>query len=82
MKKQVTEQELIKIANFRLSTMPGYEEGMKIHTASMDRHILKISGEFFLDSDGGATERTKKAMPLYDALVNELGNEYQVCDAT
>ena len=78
MKKQVSEQELITIANSRLQAMHGYEEGMQIYTASMEKHILMMSGEFFLDANGGATSKTVKAMPLYDELAKELGNEYQV----
>lgn len=78
MKKQVTEHELIKIANTRLINMPEYEEGMQIYTATMESYILKMTGEFFLEADGKATSKTVKALPLYDKLAKELGDEYQV----
>ena len=78
MKKQVTEQALIKVANARLINMPEYEVGMQIYTATMVSHILNMTGEFFLESDGKATLKTVKALALYEKLAKELGDEYQV----
>jgi hypothetical protein len=44
----------------------------------MEKHILKMTGEFFLATDCGPTSKTVKAMPLYEKLAIELGNECQV----
>lgn len=78
MKKVITEQELIAIANSRLVEMSGYEDGMKIHSARMEKNILVIESELFLSADGGATSKTVEVLPLYEALSKELGSQYEV----
>lgn len=78
MKKLITEQELIAIANSRLAEMSGYEDGMRIHSARMEKNILLIEGEFFLSADGGATSKTAEVLPLYEALSKELGSQYEL----
>lgn len=78
MKKQITEATLIEIANERLRTTPGYEEGMKVHSAKMEKHLLVLTGEFFLDDGASPTPRTLKVMPIYEELTNSLGSEFTV----
>ena len=78
MKRVLTQEALVSIANERLKLMPQYREGMQVFTATMQGEILVLRGEFFLDGSGTPTPQTVHALPVYDELAKALGSEFSV----
>jgi hypothetical protein len=76
MKIALNEAELVEIANSRLRQYPGYEDGMKIDSAKMVKHILVLHGEFFFDENNSPSSKSIRAMQVYDDFSREFGNQY------
>jgi hypothetical protein len=77
-KTTVKESKLVEIANSQIRQFPGFEEGMKIYAARMEKSVLVLSGEFFFDVENEPTSKSARVLPVYDNFARELGNQYDV----
>lgn len=82
MRKLVSKQELLDLANERIKQRPGFVEGMQLHEAKMVGDIVVLYGECFLSPDGGATARTAPAIEFYNEFAAEFVDEYGLLPGT
>jgi hypothetical protein len=78
LKKIVTQDALLNIANERLQNMPHFESGMRIFAVETHGTIFVLRSEFFFDVSGKPTEKTIRVLPVYDELAKALGIEFSV----
>ena len=76
--KEITEKEMISIANSEVVTMDGYIEGMLVTSAQQEGKRVVIRGEIFIDSGGLPTESTVKAFDLYSELSDKYSQLYSL----
>lgn len=75
-KVALSEADLLKIANNELKDFPGYIEGMQFMEARMEKHILVLGGECFFDSDHNPTDKTVRALEIYQEFSKEFTERY------
>lgn len=75
-KKILSLVDLLKTANERIRTRPGFVEGMRIVEAEMKGPILFMRGECFFDASGNATDRTAPAISFYNDFAREFADEF------
>jgi len=78
MQKRLSLPELLKLANERIRTRPGFVEGMQILGAEMKGPILVMRGECFFDASGNATDRTAPTIEFYNDFAREFADEYSL----
>lgn len=76
--KEISEKEMISIANSEVVNMDGYIEGMLVTSAQQEGERVVIRGEIFTDSGGLPTESTVKAFDLYSQLSDKYSKLYHV----
>lgn len=75
-KKILTEATLIELANEQLKSFPRFMEGMKIESARMEKHILVMYGNCFLNEKGIPTEKTTPALEVYNEFAKGFSEQY------
>lgn len=76
--KEISEKEVISIANSEIVNMDGYIKGMLVTSAQQEGERVVIRGEIFTDSGGLPTESTAKAFALYSELSDKYSELYHV----
>ncbi|HHN5932834.1 DUF2498 family protein [Klebsiella pneumoniae] len=76
--KEISEKEVISIANSEIVNMDGYIKGMLVTSAQQEGERVVIRGEIFTDSGGLPTESTAKAFALYSELSDKYSELYYV----
>lgn len=76
--KEISEKEVISIANSEIVNMDGYIKGMLVTSAQQEGERVVIRGEIFTDSGGLPTESTTKAFALYSELSDKYSNIYKI----
>ena len=78
--KEISEKEMISIANSEVVNMDGYIEGMLATSAQQEGDRVVIRGEIFTDSGGLPTESTAKALDIYSDLSDIYSETYQITE--
>lgn len=76
MKVALDEKQLVQKANEELQLFAGYQDGMKVYSARMDKHLLVMDGDCFLDENGGPTSKTPEAIKAYNEFAREFAKKY------
>lgn len=78
--KEISEKEMISIANSEVVNMDGYIEGMMVTSAQQEGESIVIRGEIFTDSVGLPSEVTAKALEIYSDLSDIYSETYRITE--
>lgn len=75
-KKQISEFELLLIANQVIQDHQDYIEGMRATSVTEQDDVLIFKGEYFLDEKGMPTLQTTAAFNMFKYLAHHLSKEF------
>jgi len=75
-KQEITEFDLLLIANQVIQSHADYIEGMRADSVTEKDDVLVFKGEYFLDSNGLPTENTTAVFNMFKYLAHHLSKEF------
>ncbi len=77
-KKNVSEFELLLIANQLIQDHDQYFEGLRADSVEEKDDVLVFKGNYFLDANGLPTEKTTVVFNMFKYLAHQLSKEFSV----
>lgn len=77
-KKNLSEFELLMIANQIIQDHDHYVDGMRATSVAEKDGVLIFKGEYFLDSQGLPTEKTTAVFNMFKYLALHLSKEFSL----
>ncbi|EMB9110324.1 DUF2498 family protein [Klebsiella pneumoniae] len=76
--KEISEKEMISMANSEIVNMDGYIKGMLVISAQQEGERVVIRGEIFTDEVGLPTEKTKLSFLIYSKISDKYSKEFTI----
>jgi len=77
-KKNISEFELLLIANQLIQDHDQYFEGLRADSVEEKDDVLVFKGNYFLDANGLPTEKTTVVFNMFKYLAHQLSKEFSV----
>lgn len=77
-RKEITKEELLKIANDLIKNDYDYMDGMEATDVTQNGEVLVFKGEYFLDDNGIPTLKTNAVFNMFKKITTALSKEYKL----
>lgn len=77
-KKEISELELLLIANHIIQDHDDYIEGMRADSVDEKDEVLVFKGHYFLDDNGLPTAQTTAVFNMFKYLAHHLSKEFTI----